>query len=76
MRIQHPLFQQDDSNNPSTMASAFGLPYLGKLPMDPNMTKACEDGASFTENYPNSAAVMPLNKIIDQIIKSCEPKGK
>ena len=71
MQIQLPLFIQDKANNPTKMAEAYDIPYLGKLPMDPNIMKSCEDGSSFIENYPTSTAVVPLNAIIDQIMNSC-----
>ena len=71
LRIQYPLFKQDSANNPVAMASSFGLPYLGKLPMDPNILKSCEEGKSFVDQCPLSVAVVPFNLIIDQIIESC-----
>merc|ERR1739848_392572 len=61
MRIKYPLFlpqfENTDVNNPTKMATAFNIPYLGKLPMDPNIMKSCEDGSSFVETYPESTAV-------------------
>ena len=71
MNIKFPLFlpQHENSNvnNPVKMAAAYNIPYLGKLPMDPNMMKSCEEGASFVENYPESFAIAPLNAIVDKI---------
>ncbi|KAL3790119.1 hypothetical protein ACHAW5_007726 [Stephanodiscus triporus] len=53
---------------PRGMAEKFNVPYLGKLPLDPNLLKACEDGVSFVEKYPSSPAASPLNAIVDKII--------
>jgi hypothetical protein len=53
------------------MAAAFGVPYLGRLPMDPNMMKACDSGYGFVEAFPTSIAVRPFLEIIDKIISSC-----
>jgi len=53
---------------PRGMAEKFNVPYLGKLPLDPNLLKACEDGVSFVEKYPLSPAASPLNAIVDKII--------
>ena len=50
------------------MAERFKCPYLGKLPLDKNLLKACEEGSSFVENYPESPAASPLNKIVDSLI--------
>eukprot|EP01083_Nonionella_stella_P048779 130228_1 len=53
---------------PKGMADKFKVPYLGKLPLDPNMLKACETGVSFVDKYPSSPATSPLNSIVDKII--------
>jgi Mrp family chromosome partitioning ATPase len=53
---------------PLGMARKFNLPYLGKLPLDTNLLKACEDGVCFVERYPASPATAPLNSIVDQLI--------
>ena len=50
---------------PEQMAARFGAPYLGKIPMDPMLTKACEDGEDFLEAYPEAPAAAPFEKIID-----------
>ena len=55
-------------NGPRGMAEKFAVPYLGKLPLDPNLLKACEDGVSFVEKYPSSPAASPLNAIVDRLI--------
>ncbi len=59
-------------SNPIRMAQNFGVPYLGRLPMDPNMMKACEEGYSFAEMFPQSVAIAPFNKIIDKIMDVTE----
>ena len=53
-------------------SAKFQVPYLGQLPMDPNLMLACEKGESFTTAFPNSLAAKSLNNIIDIILKSCE----
>jgi len=80
-RIECPLFaavKEKDApiSNPAKMAADFGAPYLGKLPMDPNVMKSCESGVSFTDSYPSSLAVLPLNSIIDQIVKECSSSSQ
>lgn len=57
---------------PSSMAAVFGVPYLGKLPMDPNMMEACERGVSFLDVYPASPAAPSFSAIVDQIIAITE----
>ena len=50
------------------MAERFNVPYLGKLPLDPNLLKSCETGVSFVDKYPTSPAASPLNGIVDNLI--------
>jgi hypothetical protein len=52
------------------MAAQFGVPYLGKLPMDPNMMEACERGRSFLEAFPASPAAGPFAAIVDRLIEA------
>jgi len=54
--------------NPETMAAKFNVPYLGRLPMDPNMMRACEEGKSFLEVYPHSPAALPFSNIVSKIV--------
>jgi hypothetical protein len=70
--ISAPLFTTPDDNNvkhgPEQMAQKFNVPYLGKLPMDPNMMLACEKGESFLETFPTSAASEPFKEITKKIV--------
>jgi hypothetical protein len=34
---------------PEGMAETFGVPFLGKIPLDSNFLRACEDGKGFVE---------------------------
>lgn len=71
--ISAPLFSTSDNDSninrgPEQMAQKFNVPYLGKLPMDPNMMIACEKGESFIETFPTSAASGPFKVIVQKIV--------
>lgn len=80
--LQAPLFTPqsmkaadqnlNSANNPAAMAELFSVPYFGKVPMDPNMMYACENGFSFLEKFPNSPASGPFSAIVDKLIASTE----
>lgn len=77
--IETPLFtaqskdpSMDTQNTPAAMASRFGIPYLGKIPMDNNLMLACERGESFIEAFPSSAAAKPFLNIIDKLTNKME----
>lgn len=58
----------DDESNPMGMARRYQIPYLGKLPMDPNMMRSCEEGRCFLESYPSSTATKAFGDIIKTIV--------
>ena len=58
-----------EKNNPHLMSAKFNVPFLGSIPLDPNLLKACDEGQSFVENYPSSPAAQSVNNIVDALIQ-------
>lgn len=58
------------NNTPSEMANKFGIPYLGKIPIDTNVMKACEDGYGLLDVYPESVAAGPFGKIVELVMQA------
>ena len=42
------------------MAEEYGIPFWGRLPLDPDLLKACEEGRGFAESRPKAAAAVAL----------------
>ena len=59
---------------PIKMAEKFNVPYLGRLPMDPNLLNACENGKSFVEEYEVSPAKNEFQRIVSKIVQATETK--
>jgi len=57
-------------------AKELDVPFLGKIPIDPDMVKQGDEGTPFIERSPDSAAGKMLNDMIDRIIKSIEERNK
>ena len=55
-------------SGPQGMAAAFDVPFLGKLPLDPDLLRACEEGVSLAEKAPESSAVPALEKIVRGVL--------
>ena len=75
LSLQIPVFTPDAAaveSNPQSMARKFGVPYLGALPMDPNLTQACEKGVNFLAQYPDSTASAPLQSIVQNMLTELE----
>ena len=46
------------------MASDMGVPFLGKLPLDPRIGKCCDEGKSFLTEVPDSPAAKAYAALI------------
>lgn len=51
------------------MCEELGVPFLGSLPVDPKLTKACDEGEDFVQLFSESVTVKVLNDIIEQVIR-------
>lgn len=51
-----------------TMAEELGVPFLGRIPIDPQIVRLTDEGKPFITNRPDSAAARAFNEIIDKII--------
>lgn len=50
------------------MASDMGVPFLGRLPLDPRIAKCCDEGKSFLSEVPDSPAAKAYAAIIKGIV--------
>mmetsp|Transcript_15591 Transcript_15591/g.24242 ORF Transcript_15591/g.24242 Transcript_15591/m.24242 type:complete len:378 (+) Transcript_15591:60-1193(+) len=55
------------------MAERYNVPYLGCLPLDPNLLKSCDEGLCFVEEFENSSATKAFTDIVDGVIKDLPP---
>ena len=54
------------------LASELGLAFLGEVPLDPRIGKACDMGLSFVDEEPNSPATKAIMDIVGKIRKLVE----
>lgn len=47
------------------MCTELQVPLLGSLPLDPLLTRCCDDGRDFLQELPNSPAVLALTAILE-----------
>lgn len=62
-------------SGPKGMAASFNVPYLGKVPLDPNLLRACEEGVAVGEKAPGSPAVAALDRIVTGTCGCCGKGG-
>ena len=46
------------------MAKEMGIPFLGAVPLDPRIGKACDYGESFFDNWPDSPVCLALKDVV------------
>lgn len=51
------------------MCNDMNVPFIGALPIDPQLTKACDQGSNFVEDFADSDATKALSEIVDNIDK-------
>jgi hypothetical protein len=63
------------SGGAEKMCIEMGVPFLGKVPMDPQLCKAAEEGRSCFVDQRCSASAPALKSIIDKLIKTNQADG-
>uniref|UniRef100_V9ID73 Cytosolic Fe-S cluster assembly factor NUBP1 n=1 Tax=Apis cerana TaxID=7461 RepID=V9ID73_APICE len=54
------------------MAKELNIEFLGSLPLDPLLTRCCDEGKNFLTEFPQSPTIFTLQTIVQKIIKQCE----
>jgi len=55
------------------MAKAMNVPFLGRVPLDPSLGRACENGKSAFEEDSGVISQAALKQIVDKVIQQCNP---
>eukprot|EP00051_Salpingoeca_urceolata_P005504 m.73813 g.73813 ORF g.73813 m.73813 type:complete len:317 (-) comp14387_c0_seq2:48-998(-) len=54
------------------MAAEMGVPFLGRLPIDPRIARCCDQGKSFLEEVPDSPATQAYHAIVKAVKQFCD----
>jgi Mrp family chromosome partitioning ATPase len=57
---------------PEAMAKSFGVPFIGRVPLDRELQKACDNGVPNILS-PSSDARLPLQNVVQQVIRATNP---
>jgi Mrp family chromosome partitioning ATPase len=49
-------------------ANALGVPFLGRIPIDPEIVQLADEGKPFVTHRPDSSATKAFNEIVDKIL--------
>lgn len=50
------------------LAAEYGIPFLGKIPLDPRLMKSCEEGVSLADLDATSPAVTALDEVVNVLV--------
>lgn len=56
------------------MAEEMGVPFLGSIPLDPRLARACDEGKNFLSLYPDSPATQAITNCVKLVREHCEKK--
>jgi Mrp family chromosome partitioning ATPase len=58
------------------MAAEMGVPFLGSIPLDPRLARACDEGKNFLREYPESPATIAIMACVEKIKAHCGTSGE
>jgi ATP-binding protein involved in chromosome partitioning len=61
------LFKQGGGE---ALAREGGVPFLGRIPLDPNLVSEADAGRPFFKGHEDSAMVLAFNRIVDELVKA------
>eukprot|EP01097_Dermamoeba_algensis_P008101 TRINITY_DN5269_c0_g1_i1.p1 TRINITY_DN5269_c0_g1~~TRINITY_DN5269_c0_g1_i1.p1 ORF type:complete len:338 (+),score=76.32 TRINITY_DN5269_c0_g1_i1:1-1014(+) len=50
------------------MANEMGVPFLGRIPIDPKLARACDEGWNYFSQFPDAPGAKALNSCIDKVL--------
>ncbi|OGP49107.1 MAG: hypothetical protein A2Y79_01590 [Deltaproteobacteria bacterium RBG_13_43_22] len=65
-RQEIDLFKQGGGE---ALAREWGVPFLGKIPLDPNLVSEADAGRPYFKGHEGSAVVQAFNRIVDEVIR-------
>lgn len=58
---------EPSSGGAAAMCAEMNVPFLGSIPLDPYLMRACEQGCSYAATYPSAPAVHAFKSVVGQL---------
>ena len=55
------------------MARELGVPFLGRVPIEPGLTRACDDGVPFVQRFAESETAKALDAVFRPVLTRARP---
>ena len=52
------------------LAQEWGVPFLGRIPLEPNLVSEADAGRPYFKGHEDSAVVQAFNRIVEEVIKT------
>lgn len=56
------------SGGGEALAQEFQLPFLGRIPIDPNLAQTCDEGSNFIVGFPASATTQFMIDLASKLL--------
>lgn len=66
-KFESKIFPNASQNPTEQMCVEMNVKFLGKLPLDPRITRCCDEGKNFLEEWKMSPAVEAIKEIVNKI---------
>jgi len=63
---------EPSSGGAAAMCAEMGVPFLGSIPLDPYLMRACEQGRSYAGTFPAAPAVHAFKHVVSNLFQSSE----
>ncbi len=73
-RASVSLIFKPSTGGAAKMAQEMGVPFLGSIPLDPRLARACDEGKNFLVEHSDSPATKALLACVAQIRQHCGGK--
>jgi MinD superfamily P-loop ATPase len=57
------------------MAQEMGVPFLGRIPLDPKIVQACDQGTPYLSAFMQSESAKAFSNVLEKLIASVEGQG-
>lgn len=61
------IFPSAEDNSTTEMCKEMNVKFLGRLPLDPRLTRCCDEGKNFITEFENSSTITSLKEIVSNV---------
>lgn len=67
LQVTSEVFPQT-SGGGEALSNEFQIPFLGRLPIDPNLARTCDEGSNFITGFPSSPTTQFMMNLTSKLL--------